>query len=145
MAHTNVFMNWKGVTITPSGGSLVNLTGVMDVQTSNVEGLEPWQADGHLFPTLMIRATAARSVTIMGGDVATMMAVPRGTACTVVAILDDAVNGAGSGALTHTWLNAVVADVPASGPSNKFAGGTITFVCYSSDGTTDPLTVAQAA
>lgn len=144
MAKSNVFMNWKSVTITPSGGSAVNLGQVMDVQTQSGEGLEPWQADGNLFPTLMIRATASRAVTIIGGDVGSMLSIPRGTPCTVVIVLFDAVNGVGTGALTHTWTHAVVADVPSSGPSNKFAGGSITFVCYAADGVTDPLTVVQA-
>jgi hypothetical protein len=138
-------MNWKSVTTKTAAGSAIPLTQVMDVQEVNSEGLEPWQADGNLYPTLMIRATATRGVTITSGDVAGMKAVPRGVPLTVVAILYDAVNGVGSGALTETWTNAVVADIPASGASNKFAGGSITFICYSTDGSTDPNTSVQAA
>jgi hypothetical protein len=147
MSKSNVFMNWTGVTITPLSGTTINVTQVLDVQTATSEGLEPWQADGHLFPTLMIRATASRSLTIVGGDVAAFLSIPRGVPLTIVAVLNDAVNqagGAASGSLTHTWTGAYIADVPASGPSNKFAGGTATFMCKSVDGTTDPLAIVQA-
>lgn len=144
MAHTNVFMNWKSVTYTAPSGSPISLTQITDVQEVNSEGLEPWQADGNIYPTLLVRATATRGLTITGGDVAGFKKIPRGVPLTIVAVLFDALNGVGSGALTETWVNAVVADVPFGGPSNHFANGSITFICYSPDGTTDPSTSVQA-
>lgn len=144
--RTNVFMNWTGVTVTYGSGSptVITLTEVIDVQAIDQEGLEPWQADGHKFPTVLIAATGNRGVTIIGGDVYKLSSVPRNTPCTVVAVLNDARNGVGTGAMTHTWSNAVIADAPRSGPTNKFAGGSATFATYSSDGTTDPLVVTAA-
>jgi hypothetical protein len=145
MAGSNVYMNWKSVTVTfGTVPTVVSLTEVMDVQVLDQEGLEPWQADGHKFPTLLIAATGSRGMTIVGGSVNKLAAIPRNTPCTVVAILNDAVNGAGAGAITHTLVNAVLADAGRSGPSNKFAGGTATFVAFSPDGITDPLTIAIA-
>jgi hypothetical protein len=147
MAKTNVFMNYKSVTWIATGGSgAANpITEVTDIQEINAEGIEPWRADGSPFPTVMARGTADRGLTIFSGDVATMQGIPKATPLTIVAVLYDAVNGSGSGALTKTWTNAVVADRPSSGPSNKYAGGSISFMCFSPDGTTDPLTNSQAA
>jgi hypothetical protein len=144
MAHTNVYMNWTGITVTPASGSAIPLKEIIDVQVTDSEGLEPWQADGHKFPTLLIAATGSRGMTLIGGDIWKLAGIPRNTPCTVVAILNDAYNGVGSGAITHTLSNAVMADTSRSGPTNKFAGGSVTFMAYSPDGTTDPLVIAQA-
>ena len=137
-------MNWTGVTVTPPSGPAINLTEVIDVQVTDQEGLEPWQADGHKFPTVLIAATGARGMVLIGGDIYKLAAIPRNTPCVIVAILNDARNGTGSGSITHTLSNAVIADMPRSGPTNKFAGGSATFMSYSPDGTTDPLQIAQA-
>jgi hypothetical protein len=144
MAKSNVFMNYKAVTWQQSGGSATPLTQVTDVTEMRSEEVLFWQADGNIFPTLAARASASRGVTISSGDVAGMQAIPVGVPLTIVAVLNDAVNKAGPGALTETWVNAVVMDNPSSGPSNKFAGGTITLMCYSADGAADPHTTAQA-
>jgi len=147
MTATNVYMNWKAVTVTPQGGSVVAITEVLDVEIVDQETIEMWQADGTIYPTLAIRAAAMRGLKITGGSINLLQAIPRGTPCVVVAILEDAVNvagGAGSGSLTHTLSNAVLAEVPRSGPSNKFAGGSATFVSYSTDGATNPLITVQA-
>ena len=140
---TNVFMNWKNVAITGPLGTPVPLKQVTDIQEANAEGLEMWRADGNVYSTVVVRATADVAFTIACGDVAGMMAVPRGVPLTVTATLCDALNGLGTGALVHTWVNAVVGDNPASGPTNKFAGGSITLMCFSPDGATPPLTVVQ--
>lgn len=145
-ALSNVYMNWKSVTVSYGvGPTVINVTEVLDVEIIDQEQLEMWQADGHIFPTLCIRAAAARGLKIIGGSVNKLAVIPRGTPCTVVAVLYDAVNGAGSGAMTHTLTGAVVAEVPRSGQSNKYAGVSISFVSASADGTGDPLTTTIAA
>jgi len=141
---SNVFMNWTGVTVTPSGGSAITLTEVTDIDLIDSDTLEMWQADGHKFPTLCIAADAKRGMTIHGGDVYKLAALPKNTPCTIVAVLNDAVNKAGVGSMTVTLSNAVVADTSAKGQTNKFAGGQVSFAAFSPDGTTDPLAIAQA-
>lgn len=146
MARSNVFMNWTGVTITyGTTPTVITMTEVLDVQVLDEEGIEQWQADGHKFATKMITATGARGLTIIGGDVYKLATIPRGTPCTVVAILNDAVNGVGTGAVTHTLSNGVMTGASRSGPSNKFAGGSATFIAFSTDGTADPLAMAVAS
>lgn len=145
MPHTNVYMNWTPVTITPLGGSAITLKEVTDLQDMTSDTLEPWQSDGNKFATVLVAASGSRGCTIVGGDCYKLQTIPRNTPCTIVAVLSDALNPgpSGSGSLTHTWLNAVISDTPISGPSNKYAGGSATFVCFSADGTTDPHSVAQ--
>ena len=146
MAKSNTFISYHGgVTISPPTPAVaIVLKEITASDSTRTESLLPWQADGNLYPTRMARVAAMRTLTIHSGDVAGMRSIPLGTVCTIVATLYDSVNGSGSGALTETWINAVVADVPVSGPTNQFAGGTITFMCFSSDGTTDPYSYTQA-
>jgi len=144
MARSNVFMSWTGVTVTPAGGPAIAITEVVDVQVLDKDDLEPWQADGHKFPTQMIAAMGHRGITIVGGDVSKLASIPHGTPCTVVGILKDAVNGIGTGAITVTLANAVRTEVPFEGKTQKFAGSHVTFMAFSSDGTTDPLTYVTA-
>ena len=144
MAKTNVFMNWKEVTVTPvGGGGAIAITEVVDVEVMDKDDLEPWQADGHKFPTLLVAASGMRGLTIQGGSINKLSSIPKNTPCTVVAKLYDAKNGAGEGCLVHTLSNAVLQGSPSSGKSNKFAGGSAVFVAYSSDGTVDPLVVTE--
>jgi hypothetical protein len=147
MAKTNTFMSVVGgVVITPSTGSAVTVTQVLDVSKTRNVGLVPWRADGTPFPTQMAVGTMDRGVVITSGDLAAMVAVPLGVACSVVWTTRDAINGVvtGSGAITETLTHAYVVDTPSSGPTNQFAGGTISFMCGSADGTTDPYSFAQA-
>lgn len=144
MAHANLYMSWTGVTITPSGGSAIALLEVIDVQFTNSDGLEAWRSDGNKYATLIVDATGEVGATIIGGDCFKLATLPRGAACTIVAILNDAKNKTGSGASTFTLVNAVVQDTPTSGVTNKFAGGSASFMSYSADGSTIPLSIAQA-
>lgn len=144
MPHTNVYMNWTGVTITPVGGSAISLLEVLDVQVMDEDTIEQWQSDGNKFATVLVAASGSRGMTITGGDVFKLAGIPRNTLCTIVAILNDARNSAGSGAITHTLSNAMFASAPRSGTTNKFAGGSVTFIAASTDGSTDPLVITQA-
>lgn len=146
MAKSNVFMSWTGVTITPPSPAVaISLTEVTDVQVLDNDGLEMWQADGYKFATLCVAATGQRGVTIHSGDCYKLASLPKGTPCTVVAILKDAANGTGTGAMTITLSNAVLDNVTVNGASNKFATGQANFTAFSPDGTTDPLAIAQAS
>ncbi len=142
--RSNVYMSWTGVTVTPSGGSTMAISEVTDVQVHDKDHIEPWQADGHKYATRMIAASGERGITITGGDVGKLASIPKNVPCTVVAILNDAVNGVGTGAVTVTLVNAIRGEVPSSGKTSKFAGGSVSFMAFSSDGTADPLSYAAA-
>lgn len=139
-------MNYKSVTWqTATAGTPVALTEVTEIDETNGEEIIPWMADGNIFPTILIRASASRGLKITGADAATFLGIPRGTLLTIVAVLYDAVNKSGTGALTQTWTPCMVVDVPVSGQTNKVAAASISFICGSTDGVTDPLTNAQAS
>jgi hypothetical protein len=143
---SNVFMNWTGVTVVYGASpTTITLTEVTDIQVVDSDILEMWQADGHKFPTLCIAADANRGLTIHGGDCYKLAAMPRNTPCTINATLRDAANGAGTGALVLALSNAVLSESNFSGQTNKFAGGSATFMAFSSDGSTDPLAISQTA
>lgn len=146
MARSKTYMNVTSVTISYGGGpTTISLTEVTNVQSAIQDVLEPWVADGHKFPTLLIAAMGTRSVTIFSGDIGKLMTIPKGTACTVSFIFNDSVNTTSTGAVTFTLSNAVLNDISFSGPSNKFAGGSATFMLYSSNGSTDPLAYSEAS
>lgn len=146
MARSKTYMNVTSVTISYGGGpTTISLTEITSVQFGMQEGLEPWIADGHKFPTLLIAATGTRSVTIFSGDIGKLLTIPKNTACTVSFIFNDSVNTTSTGAVTLTLSNAVMGEISASGPSNKFAGGSAVFMLYSSNGSTDPLAYSEAS
>ena len=64
---SNVYMNWKSVTVSYGvGPTVLTITEVLDVQVVDTENIEMWQADGTIFPTLAIRASAMRGLQIIG-------------------------------------------------------------------------------
>lgn len=143
MAKSNVFMNYTGFTAISPVPTTYTLTGVMNVQEIVSEGMIPFQADGHVFVSLLGRATADRAFTVTCADIAAMRTIPRNTPLTISYTVGDARNVAGTGAYVVTWTNAYVVENPASGASNQFAGGTISFVCIAPDGVTDPYSAVQ--
>ncbi|WP_435005156.1 hypothetical protein P12x_003050 [Tundrisphaera lichenicola] len=146
MAKSNVFMDFKEITVTYGSGTptVLTLSEVTEMEVMIDDELAPWQADGNKYATLMVVASSMRGGKIMGGDVAALAGIPKGTYCTVQAKLYDAVNRDGAGCLTFAWTNAVFGSVQAAGQSNKFAGGSTSFMCIAPDGATSPLTITQS-
>ena len=145
MAASNIFMSWVNITATPNTGNAITLNETTSLEVISSDGLEPWQADGNKFATALVSATGTRGVTISGGNCAAIARMPKGTVFTISATLRDAINGTGSGAITLTLVNAVVSENPISGVTNKYAGGSVTLMAFSADGSADPLTFTQAA
>ncbi len=139
---SNVFMNWKQIVIV-AGSLTINMAEVTSLAVLDEDQLEMWQADGNKFATVVVAASGTRGVTISGGDIFRLSTIPSGVACTITAKLYDSINGAGPGCLNLTLVNAVRGATPAGGESNKFATGSVTFMAYSPDGNTDPLTITQ--
>jgi hypothetical protein len=61
-----------------------------------------------------------------------------------VATHNDANNGAGTGAITYTLTNAVIASNPIHGAHRQFGLGTLTITAFSTDGATNPLAISMA-
>lgn len=144
MAATNLFMNWSSVTVA-YGATTVTLLEVLDVQLDAASQQEVFFGDARKFPRLIVNTAKTRGITIIGGDVYKLLTIPDDTVVTVTAVLNDAKNGSGSGALTLTLSNAVRAKVAGSGPNNKFAGGSVAYSAFADVNDTDPLAIAQAA
>jgi hypothetical protein len=143
MARSRRYVNFS-VSITPSGGTAATLAEIMAIKVMRGSKQLAAYGDAKLFPTLIVNVEESRSITLAGGDVSKVLQMARGITYTVVVVLLDAKNGVGSGALTITLTNAVMETDEHSAANNDWGGSSVTFNAYSTDGSTDPMTVAEA-
>ena len=144
MARSKRYVNFT-LSLTPSGGTLTAYNEITGYQVHRGKKQLMAFGDAKLYPTLIVNVENSRTITIVGGDVSKLLQLGADTVFTVVLILNDAKNGSGSGALTVTLVDATIAEDSHSGQNNEFGQSSVTFVAYSTDGTTDPLTVSEAA
>jgi hypothetical protein len=144
MPITKRYMNWTGVSFTPQGGSPIVLTGVTSVQIDLGGNLLKFAGDGDRFHTTVVNDFNEPSVTIQCADLAAIRLLPVGTVGVFTATHNDARNGMGSGAITYTLANAVVASNPIQGTHRHFGQGTLTLTAFSVDGVTSPLSTTLA-
>lgn len=138
----NVHMDWRNIVVTPENGAPIALSEITEMDVSIDDSLEPWQADGTKFARLVVVSTSERGGTIMGGDVGRLLAIPRGTPCTVTADLFHALTRDGAGMMSFEFHNAMFGKGSVKGQTNKYAGGQVTFMCFSPDDS-DPVTITQ--
>ena len=139
MSATKRFMNWSGVTFTPVGGQPTLISGVTSVAIESGGSLARFAGDGDRYVTTMVNDFNEPTVTIQAADLASLRANPVGTVGTLTATHNDAKNGTGTGAVTYTMANAVVAACHVHGAHRQFGQGSITFAAFSGDGVTNPL------
>lgn len=144
MSATKRFMNWTGVTFTPVGGSPVAITGVTSVSIDGGGTLLKFSGDGDRYNTTVVNDFNEPTVTVQAADLAAIRANPVGTVGTFSATHNDAKNGPGTGAVTYTLSNAVVASNAIKGSHRQFGQGTLTLVAFSGDGVTNPLSASAA-
>jgi hypothetical protein len=142
MAASKIQMNWSAVGFTPSGGTLVPITKVQDVNFDPGGSLKPHSADGDKYPTTVVVDMNRPKCTVQTADVATAQALATGTIGTVTATFNDAKLAAG-GAVVYSLINAVVANTPGGGKHGDYGAATITFESFSSDGITNPLSFTR--
>jgi hypothetical protein len=145
MPSTKRFMNWTGVTFTPQGGATTAITGVTSVKIDSGGSLMKFSGDGDRYSTTVVNDFNDPTVTVHSADLAAVMAFPVGTVGTFTATHNDAKNGTGTGAITYTLNNAVVASHPVQGTHRQFGFGDITFTAFALDGVTNPLSVSSAS
>lgn len=146
MSASNLYMNWSSVTIAYGiGPTTITLKKVTDVQFPRKGKEKSFFGDADLYPTLVVSKEKERTCTIKSGALNLLSTIPEDTPCTITAILNDAKNGSGSGAATFTLVNAILVTNTANDQTNNFGQGEAMFHAYSSDGATDPLTVAIAS
>lgn len=144
MSATKRFMNWTGVSFTPLNGPATTITGVTSVTIESGGSLVKFSGDGDRYPTIVANDFNEPSMTIQSADLAALRANPVGTIGTLAATHNDARSGVGSGAITYTLANAVVAECEVGGAHRQFGQGKVTFVAFSTDGVTNPLSTSIA-
>ncbi len=145
MSVTKRFMNWSGVTFTPTNGSPITITGVTSIQIDSGGSLQKFSGDGDRFSTTVVNDFNDPTVTVHSADLAAVRSFPVGTVGIFTATHNDAKNGTGSGAVTYVLNNAVVASTPIHGAHRQFGQGVLTLASYSSDGVTNPLSTTSAS
>lgn len=144
MSATKRFMNWTGVSFTLVNGTATAITGVTSVSIDSGGNLAKFAGDGDRYVTTMVNDFNEPTVTVHSADLAALRANPVGTVGTLSATHNDAKNGSGSGALTYTLANAVVASCQVQGAHRQFGQGSVTFHAFSSDGVTNPISTSIA-
>ena len=144
MAASKRFMNWTGVTFTPTNGSVASITGVTTMQIDSGGNLLKFSGDGDRYNTTVVNAFNEPTITVHTADVVAVSAFPVGSVGTFAATHNDARNGSGTGAVTYTLTNAVVASNPVHGTHRQFGQGVLTLTAYSPDGVTNPLSISIA-
>lgn len=147
MARTGLLMNWTGVQAVTEEVSPVTttLTKITDVEIDGKSTQKAFYGDANSFPIAIRNVMKTRTIKLVGGDVKKLLAISEDTPVTITAILNDLVNGTGAGALTIVAAHAKRESSPYGAKNNEFGQATVTFHCYSADGTTDPITVTEAS
>ena len=142
MSATKRLLNWTGVTFTPVGGSPTVITGVTSVSIDSGGSLLKFAGDGDRYSTTVVNDFNDPTITVNAADLAAIRANPVGTVGTFTATHNDAKNGTGSGSITYTLSNAVVAQTNVKGSHRQFGQGTLVLSAFSSDGVTNPLSLS---
>lgn len=144
MPHAGLrHLNWSGcqvVTIETTPRTFA-LDGIVGVQVEDEDTIVSFVADGGKFASLKAARDGRRSITFMGQNCAILADLPKAIPCTVTAILNHPVAGAGaaSGAVQFVLGPSIIAGNGTDGSINKPAEGRARFEGYATDGTTDPL------
>jgi len=145
MAATKRFVNWTSVTFTPLNGATTPITGVTAIQIDSRGSLLRFSGDGDRYSSTVMNDFNDPLITVHSADLATIGAFPVGTVGTFTATHNDAKNGVGTGAITYTLANAVVASNAIQGAHRQFGQGTLTLTAYALDGVTNPLSTSTAS
>jgi hypothetical protein len=142
VSATKRFLNWTGVTFTPVGGSPTVITGVTSVSIDSGGSLLKFAGDGDRYHTTVVNDFNEPTISVQAADLAAIRANPVGTVGTFTATHNDAKNGIGSGSVTYTLSNSVIASNTIRGSHRQFGQGTLTLTAFSSDGVTNPLSAS---
>lgn len=138
MSATALQLNWTSVQF-----ASISLTHVKSVMFSQGGKLIEFAGDNNRYPVVVANNINRPRCSITSGDVATLMGITPGTSGTIQATQVDALQAVG-GAINWTLNNAVHENTDDTGQWGQFATGTATFVAYSSDGTTNPLSFTRS-
>jgi hypothetical protein len=138
MSATKANVNWTGV----SHGS-TTITRVTNASFGWGGRLIKFKGDTDLYPTIIVAPDQEPHASVTTADVGTVMSIAVGTTATLAATLNDAKSAVG-GAVIFTMANAVFENADASAAHAQFGSITATWQAYSSDGSTNPLTISRS-
>jgi hypothetical protein len=138
MPASKLQANWTAV----AHGSNT-ITRVSGVTISQGGTLATFSADGDRFPTVVVNLMNKPKATVTTADTASVMGIAPGTVGTFKATHVDA-QGQTGGDILYVLENAVVENVDTSGSHGQFGTATMSLLAYSSDGTTNPLSITRA-
>ena len=147
MSATNRYINFTSVTFTPTGGSGNNILGVQSISFDENGEIISSGGDATLIDQFKALVRIDPKVTIETTDQQNgIIALAAGQIGQLVFTMNDARNGAtsGGGAKIYTVSNAMLEPRKWDGQYRQFGKQTITFQTYSSDGSTNPVSVAAA-
>ena len=142
MAATKTQINWSAVSFTPAGGSLTTIDKVLNVTIDMGVQNASFSGDADRFPTTVANTMNRPRVTIRTGNPAVTIAFAGGTTGALAATHNDSKLATG-GAIVYAIANAVVSGNGTGGQHAQFGDGTISFECFSSDGTTNPISFTR--
>lgn len=137
MAATKLQAGWTGV----QHGS-TSITKVTAVTFSQGGALQAFAGDNDRYDTVVVNLMNKPTASVTSGDIGTLMGIAPGTTGTLAATHKDA-KLASSGDIVYALANAVAQNATANGPFGNFGSATLTFMSYSSDGTTNPLSFTR--
>jgi hypothetical protein len=142
LTPSKTYMNWDAVGFTATGGSLIPITRVSSIKIDRGGNPEYFKGDMAVYPQVAAVPDRMRSVTVTSGDLAKIVGLVQGAVGVLTFTLPDAINGvaATGGGVVYTLSPCIIATDSGDGTHAKFASGSVTFVGYVLDGTTDPLT-----
>lgn len=138
------YVNWSGVSFTPSGGTATPITRVRSVSVNPRPKVLTGSADADLYPTTKRVIYADPSVEVETEDISITSVLSVGTRGSFTATLLDAVNADGTGAITVTLTGAIIVDGPWSDQHQAFGSVRIPMEAETADGVTPPLSISIA-
>jgi hypothetical protein len=137
MASTNLQLNWTSVSFAST-----NITRVTSVNFALGGELISFSGDNDRYPRVIANNVNRPRCSITSGDPATLYGFTPGQSGAILATQLDAL-GATGGAINWQMLNAVHENSDDIGQWGQFGSGTATFQAFSSDGATNPLSIAS--
>jgi hypothetical protein len=138
MSATKAQINWSAVSFAST-----SITRVTNASIGQGGSLIKFKGDTDMYPTVIANVDNEPHVSITTADVGTMMGFAPGAAGTLNATLNDA-RGATGGSVVFVLANAVFENADTQAQHAQFGSVTGTWQCYSTDGSTNPLSFTRS-
>jgi hypothetical protein len=138
MSATKAQINWSSVSFASTA-----ITRVTNASVGQGGNLIKFKGDTDNFPTIIAMVDQEPHISITTADVGTMMGFVPGAVGSVLMTLNDAKSATG-GAVNFTAANAVFENADTQAQHAQFGSVTGTWQCYSSDGSTNPLSFTRS-